>query len=382
MLKLIIKYVMKVMLHVFFILPVNRKKFYFRVFGGTRYACNPKYLYLWLVKNNFDFSYVWELNHPVPLERNTVRVSSFHSLRAVFHMMTSRFIVTNGAFPWWIPLRRSQVVLETWHGGGAYKRVGIYEKKPTAFFDFEQKKNSMQATFYISSCKKFTEIQSVSKCVLPEKFICTGMPRNAILFDYDTILRLKSHVRNDFKVSNNAKIVLYAPTYRGATGFKTNESQGNPIELDFTKLVSALKTSFGGEWLLFYRSHYFDQYLKNSLPDFVIDATKYEDMQELLCAADVLVTDYSSSMWDFALTGKPCFLYAPDIDKYMAERGFYTDPATWPFPLARSEDALWENIARFDGEKYAAAVRKHLEDLGSYENKEACRKVCEAIGVC
>ena len=113
----------------------------------------------------------------------------------------------------------------------------------------------------------------------------------------------------------------------------------------------------------------------------MVDATKYEDMQELLCASDVLVTDFSSSMWDFALTGRPCFLYAPDIQQYIDERGFYTEPSTWPFPLAKSDDELSANILGFDQAAYEKALAKHYSDFGSYENKDACAKVCEAIGI-
>ena len=75
------------------------------------------------------------------------------------------------------------------------------------------------------------------------------------------------------------------------------------------------------------------------------------------------------------------FLYAPDIQQYIDQRGFYTEPSTWPYPLANSDDELSANIMNFDERKYIADVNRHFDALGSYENKDACMKVCKAIGI-
>lgn len=80
----------------------------------------------------------------------------------------------------------------------------------------------------------------------------------------------------------------------------------------------------------------------------VIDVSEYVDMQELLCAADVLITDYSSSMWDYSLTGRPCFIYANDLAQYKKERNFHTPITDWPFPMAERNTELQRLILRFD----------------------------------
>ena len=383
--KFLIKCLVWFFLHILYLFPVNRKKIFFTSFLGD-FTCNPKYIYLWL-REQFpnEFIYVWEFSDKSKnTEAKADRVVKHLSPRFLFEVMTSRFIITNSIFLWCIPKRKSQILINTWHGGGAYKTMGRNCEWNKSWVAQKQEMILGNKTdFFVSSCRKFTEVFSSSYFISEAKVIKSGMPRNAVLFLPERSGQLSEKVRSAFSIPQDTKIVLYAPTYRGNALLKKHEESKRSYDLlDFYLLKSSCEKKIGGEFVILYRSHYLDSRLKNSLPDFVIDATKYEDMQELLCAADILVTDYSSSMWDFALTGKPCFLYAPDIDKYIAERGFYTDPATWPFPLARSEDVLHENIARFDDGKYAAAVRKHLEDLGSYENKDACRKVCEAIGVC
>ena len=111
----------------------------------------------------------------------------------------------------------------------------------------------------------------------------------------------------------------------------------------------------------------------------IINASQYPDIQELLCAADILITDYSSCIWDFSFTFKPCFIYAPDLKKYQDEQGFYTPIEDWPFPLAKTNQQLMENIIVFDDEKYKQAVKKHHADLGSYETGTACEQFCRAV---
>lgn len=206
------------------------------------------------------------------------------------------------------------------------------------------------------------------------------MPRNIVLFMPEQCRTLSKTVRNSFSI-RGGMILLYAPTFRGSPVWKSGDFTRNYGTLDFLMLKKICEETFDSSFVILYRAHHVDSNLKNALPDSVLDATHYEDMQELLCAADVLVTDYSSSMWDFALTKKPCFLYAPDLRQYIAERGFYTEPRSWPFPLAESEEELWKNISDFDSERYVAAVQKHLDDFGSYENKDACEKVCRAVGI-
>ena len=381
MLRFIVKLLTWCFLHVFYIFPVKNDKLYFRAFHGKRYGCSPKYLFLYLLeKYGVSYRYIWELEDSAQKVSEAECVRRL-SIKSFIQIMTSRYIITNNDFMWWIPLRKKQLVVETWHGGGAYKRIGKYEQG-FSLFHKEQALNARQVSYYVSSCAKYTEALSDSKYVSPDKFIPTGLPRNEIFFYPEKMIKLKQKVFSHFELSAqpDIHIVMFAPTYRGIMGYKKDNKEVC-LEPDYKKLLSSLKEKFGGSWVLFYRSHYFDSNLIKSLPDKVIDATKYEDMQELLCASDVLITDFSSSMWDFALTGRPCFLYAPDIQQYIDQRGFYTEPSTWPYPLANSDDELSANIMNFDERKYIADVNRHFDALGSYENKDACMKVCKAIGI-
>ena len=189
----------------------------------------------------------------------------------------------------------------------------------------------------------------------------------------------EEEIQQKLGLDSSCKVVLYAPTYRGTPGFD-KESNNKFKELDFQPLKEALVQRFSGSWEVLYRAHYYMASGRNG-DGSVMDVSYYDDMQELLLVTDVLITDFSSSMWDFSLMYKPCFLYAPDIDTYDIERGFYTSPYSWPFPLAKSNQELASKIIGFDENKYAADVNRHFDELGSYENKDACAKVWKAIGV-
>ena len=382
MFKYFIKHIIHFVLHIFWIFPINKNRIYFTAFHGLRFSCNSKYIYLYLIgkfKNKYE--YIWEFQNCeksalVP-DAKTVR---FMSSKSILAIITSKYIFTNNDFPWWIPLRKNQVFVQLWHGGGAYKKVGVNESWNRLFVR-EQEKIAKEVTYYVSSSQKFIEVQSPSKKVPVEKFIPTGMPRNEIFFYPSTVAVFKKKVFANFNIQEEKKIILYAPTFRGKPIYKTENNSRDYGALNYKTLISALNKKFSSDFVLLYRGHHVDSNLANALPSFVLDATQYEDMQELLCAADVLITDYSSTMWDFALTKKPCFLYTPDLHEYDTERGFYTDPHSWPFPLAITEHELWENIKKFDYESYKCAVQKHLDDFGSCENKVACKKVCDAIGI-
>ena len=110
----------------------------------------------------------------------------------------------------------------------------------------------------------------------------------------------------------------------------------------------------------------------------VLDCTRYLDMQELLCAADFLITDYSSSMFDISIMGKPCFLYADDKDEY--DRGFYFKLQDLPFSLAESQSELLDNISNFNIEKYNLKLKVFYDDqIGLWAKGNACHDIYKWI---
>jgi CDP-glycerol glycerophosphotransferase len=108
----------------------------------------------------------------------------------------------------------------------------------------------------------------------------------------------------------------------------------------------------------------------------VVDGTLYHDMQELLCVSDLLITDYSSSMFDFSMQHRPCLLYATDVEQY--DRGYYYDFCELPFPLARDGKQLAELIKNFDTDSYLSTLDHFLSHtLGIKERGIAAKELAE-----
>jgi CDP-glycerol glycerophosphotransferase len=346
---------------------------------GRQYACNPKYIFEFMYNNYADkYIYVWCLRDKkkLPENYNNIKVCGYFTLEYIFLMMTAKYIITNQAVEPYFPFRKNQNIIYTWHGGGAYKRVDDIKAYQRCKWSRSIMKDirSRMITYVISSCKKFTELHSDIWNITYNKFLPIGMPRNDILFSHDTMI--KDKVYKYYNINNAQKIVLYAPTFRG--DFRSPQKAEYFSILNIEKILMSLKAKYKNNFLFFYRTHYniSDRWINMSN---IISASDYHDMQELLCATDILITDYSSSIWDFSLTFKPCFVYAPDLKKYQAEQGFYTPVEEWPFPLAETNEKLIENILNFDEEEYKQAIKRHHANLGSYETGTATNQFCEKV---
>ena len=376
MIKYLIKQTIKFILHIFWLLPISKKKIFFSSFKGTTISCNPYYICEELLKRNSDFKIVWCCNNPEsfnPFNEQDVTFVKFNSLKYIIELMTSHILVNNASFPTWIPFRlKKQVLIDTWHGGGAYKKVAASEINTKEVVKRERI-SARNTSYFISSSRIFTDVMKGSTFVEEWKFLPIGMPRNDIFFNKEKYLKTADKVRIDCSFNKEDFLVLYAPTYRGSSLNSTSFD----TELDTEKLRSAIKLKYGKNPIIAYRGHYFNS--ENGNHSFDRDLSSFPNMQELLCAADMLITDYSSSMWDFSLTGKPCILYCPDINQYKKDRGFYTEPETWGFSIAENNDELKLAIENFNQNEYESAVKKNHEYFGSYEKGHASEAIVDKI---
>lgn len=351
----------------------HKKRIVFFSYFGAQYSCNPKYICEYLLEHAPEFEIIWAFKTPdnfKELEAKGIRTTRYLSLSFLRICLTSRFIITNSEIPAWFPVTKKQTLINTWHGGGAYKKVGAAYQKETAG---KQKRAAIARKtpcVYLSSSKAFTEMTLRESFQHTGEVLSYGMPRNDMLLKQDRP-ELYQKVRSLYKLPANQRILLYAPTYR-------ESKKASEYLFDCERVRQALVKRFGGNWTILFRMHYFVMDQLESDGTF-LNACAYPDMQELLYAADVLITDYSSSMWDFALEKRPCFLFATDLDQYDMERGFYTDIHTWPYPLAENTDELAANIENFQEEKYREDVQKHFDTLGCQESGEAAAKVCEYL---
>lgn len=376
MLKYYVEVIIRNLLKIFYILPV-KKQILFESFNGKSVSCNPYYIYKEFEKECYKVKIIWTYNKEIPviLQNKKIKIVRFHSLSWLFASMQSKVIINNDSFGLWVPYRKNQILINTWHGGGAYKKVG---NSDNSFIGnkSEYLKNqyfSKITTYFISSCNVFTKVIAESFGISEHKFLEIGMPRNDIFFNKNEVIAADKKVRTFYSLDENDYIVLYAPTFRGSARNCVFNNM-----LDFNELKNTICKLYKRNVIIMYRGHHL---MKNNLDAKLIDidATSYVDMQELLCSADMLITDYSSCMWDFSFTEKPCILYTPDIDDYILSRGFYTEPITWGFPIAKNNFELKKIIEEFDLVSYKNNLHKNKEYFNNFEKGIASRYVYKIV---
>ena len=354
--------------------PFHPKRIVFVSYLGKQYSCNPKYICEYMLKHAPEYELVWALQNPEQyafLEESGIRVVKYNSFTFIRLCLSSGYIITNTRDMMHIPFTSRQRVINTWHGGGSYKTVGSSSALLSPAENFRQHIAHRTPLTYLSSCKAFTEQTLEESFHHNGPILECGMPRNDLLI-HGNRPDIREKVFAHFQIPWDHKLLIYAPTYR-------DNKKAADYAFDTKAVSAALRSRFGGEWSILFRCHYYIAEEARMLNADYINASDYPDMQELLYASDILVTDYSSSIWDFSFTGRPCFLYATDLDDYQLTQGFYSDIHTWPFPLAESNPELIDRIQNFDEKQHLQNMEQHHKDLGSFEHGTACKQVLQYI---
>ena len=336
-------------------LSIKSNRICFGSFDGNQYTCNPKYICEYLEqKYPGKYEIVWCLNNADDISSLTNRNYKFvkeHSLRMHYYMYTSACIIRNDYNP--IIPKKNQIAINTWHGGGYYKKVRLDNNYSSRF------------THMISSSKTFSEKVIRDAFCFHGEIIEIGQPRNDILFS-DTS-ELRKAVLEKLNLDTNAHIVLYAPTYR----------LSEITEPNYDLVRKAYYKRFGVEPMILIHGHRNAKYRLGD--DKCMDVTDYHDMQELLVISNMLISDYSSTIWDYSFLYRPCFLYVPDLEEYKQNPGLESDIYTWGFPVCNTMDELVDKIMCFDVIENQNAMNKHHDSLGSFETGNACERIVDII---
>ena len=308
-----------------------------------------------------------------------------NSLKYLYFKNKARVVVDNGAGDHLIIKNKKivlhkllknkkQLNLSTWHGT-PLKKLGV---------DIDCKRVGVSSLFstsdiILAGCNYTKDI--FESCFLGKIPVwLSGTPRNDILFHLNA--KKQEAVKRKLGLPTDKKIVLYAPTYREDIYYSGIMQMKSIV---FTHLLSVLESKFRGEWVFVFRVHQMvaleidTELITKKYSGKVIDGNQHDDMAEYLAITDVLITDYSGSMFDFALTGKPCFLLTPDKEKYENERGLYMDINELPFSIANNFNELICNIRKFDSNYYAQQVADFLERIGNKEDGKASERVAHFI---
>lgn len=364
--------------YLFRMLPIKKNKVISNAFRGRLYGDNQKFIveelhrlcphldFVWIVDKRYEYS--------MP---EWIRPVTYSWFRWLYEFATAKVWIDNSGLPRYFNKRKHQLFVETWHGG-----LGIKKVEGDIIGELAKKERVLRwqiADVFISNSDHLSAIYRRAFRYPGPIWKC-GYPKNDILINGDPTYG--ESARKQLGIPANNKVALYAPTWR--LRFRDEQSVDMSVyDIDFRRLKDALTTKFGVEWTVAIRLHQtikiFATDIQQTNPE-VLDATSYPEMQRLLMATDVMISDYSSCIFDAAIRRIPCFTYATDFEQYkVEERGVYYEMEELPFPYATNNDELVSNIMTFDKEEYLRRWDAFCVRMGLYETGHSSRDIAEKI---
>ncbi|NUP01366.1 MAG: glycosyltransferase [Nonomuraea sp.] len=331
------------------VLPRRQDLALFESDVGKGYNGSPRAIYEELRRRGLPIEVVWSVAKGRKNFPADVRLVRRGSWRYLWTMARAGIWVDSHGFPLDYPKPPGTRYLQTWHGQGI-KSIGF--DAPDLRGDFDRPREQWRAAVarwdaLVSPSAEFSRVFLPSNGYDGKVYRC-GTPR------CDALVRAESaeDVRTRLEIPPDRKILLYAPTYRDSA-----KNSGKSVRVDLERLAGEL----AGEWVVLLRTHPVEKYAPpERLRHFVRPASSYPEINDLMLASDALLTDYSSVMCDYALTGKPMVFYIDDWDDYrLSERGVYHDlPAIAPGPCVTTTDEL-AGVLRELPEVHAAFAAKY-----------------------
>lgn len=278
--------------------------------------------------------------------------------------------------------RAGQQVIQLWHGCGAFKKWGY----STLDLQWGADRKTMEE-YPIHNTYTYVTVSSENvKKYYAEAFNCSediihadGVPRSDKFFDREYVEGARSKIEEMYPEIKDKKIILYSPTFRGASKGKANYTQ----MIDFLYL----KKHLSKEYVIFVKLHPFirkgmnlSKALSELYSGFVYDVSKTVAIDDAMCAADMVITDYSSLIFEYALLKKPMIFFAYDLEQYDKERSFYFDYKTFvPGDIVNDTEEILQAIRKNEKDFDCEKVEKFAKDFMSACDGKSTDRIMKII---
>ena len=358
------------------IFPIKSNRVFVMSYHGKNLSGNPKYVAQYIKEHHPEMEVI--VGHYDKLEGYQTVKPDPYRINYLYYLMTSKFWVDNCRKTFPIYKRSKQVYIQTWHGT-ALKRIEFdAEQSLSELYLHGAKIDSQQINYFVSP-NRFMSKMTPSTFKYDGELLEVGYPRNDILINLSD--QQKQAIKKSLNLDLNKKIILYGPTYRDGSKNKNDFSTGLDIDLD------AFYEQFGEEYQLLLRLHSnvaTDIEINPKYEHLIHNVSFYPDSQELLAIADLLITDYSSLFFDFAVTKRPMIFYAHDLELYRDKlRGFYFEYESFvPGPIARNMEQLFNILKNWDDyytEAYYEQLDNFCEEFTTFETGHAAEQIAKLM---
>lgn len=353
--------------------PIQKRRVVFANVWG--YADNPKWIARALRKldRSLEIIFVTDTSKKCCLPAG-IRLVQTNTPEAVYYLSTAHIWVDCNRKEPYIIKRTGQIYIQTWHGSLPLKRIekDCAVKLPDKYL-INAKRDSAMTDLYLSNSSFCNDIYRNS-FFYKGRIEMTGSARLDPLLN-PSPARVKRTRTALGAGKEDIKIAVYAPTFREKGSSFTADG-----DLDYEALIGALEKRFGGSFVLVTRLHPIAAAAsKVNYSERVIDGNSFADLYELLEAADILITDYSNTLFEFAMAKKPVFLYAPDAAEYEEKRGFYFKYDKLPYPIASTRWDLLNLIESYRPDDYIPEQQELFDKLGIFEDGKASLRIARKI---
>lgn len=381
----IAKYLMLVLYNIFILFSrVNKKIIIFESNLGRNYSGNPRFIYEEMVRRGLDKQYscffiLEDTRQDLP--GHAIKVKRL-SLKYFYLFARAGFWVSDTRMPNYLRKRKKTVYIQCWHGtplkrlGLDLEQISMESERSLSSYKRNLIRNTRKWDYLISQNSYSSEIFRRA-FNFNKKILEIGYPRNDILFQKNNRADI-AEIKRRLGLPEDKRLILYAPTWRDDEHYGRLKYKFS-TRLDFDYLQSRLS----GEYALIVKAHY----LVGERPDF----SAYEgfiypfgadfDIAELYLVADLLITDYSSVMFDYSILNRPMIFFAYDISRYKDNiRGFYFDfMKEAPGPIATDTKQLTDIILTASYRQYEDRLQAFRRKFNHADDGNASAKVVELI---
>ena len=389
------------------ILPIRKRKIVFCCIEGTTgYSCNPKYIAEEFIRQNETtienerFELVWLVNDVTKQFPSEIKVVKNTLWNRAYELSTAHFWIDNSRKQLEVRKRKGQIYIQTWHAKLGFKPTCLDRGASFSKIAYLVSKHDSDMVDYWLSNSDWYDQTLPTGSLYNGKILRTGSPRCDILVQAARDEQLRRKIKEDickkFDITmmasesqkcdiNEIHFMMYAPTFRGG-----NQGTNRTVEIgdhfpDYTILIDALEKRFGGKWIILLRLHpqLVARHLDGGIDsEYIVDASRVDDMYEILAGCDAFLTDYSSAAFDAAVMEIPVFLYADDYGEYERERWkllWDLRDEQFPFLLSTNNETLKKCISEYNGRDFQFKLMQMFKETGMTEHGKAVKSVVEKL---